>query len=44
MPNGGSIDRAQLVDRITGALKIPETAAQAALTELTDGLQVALRR
>ncbi|MEU7893755.1 hypothetical protein AB0B45_12905 [Nonomuraea sp. NPDC049152] len=33
--SGGTIDRAQLIGRITGALKIPDAAALAALTELT---------
>jgi DNA-binding MarR family transcriptional regulator len=32
---GGAVDRDQLVGRITGALKIDNAAAQAAITELT---------
>ena len=36
MTAGGSIDRAGLVARATGALKITEEAAQATLAELTD--------
>ena len=32
---GGAIDRDQLVGRLTGALKIDESAAQAAIAELT---------
>ncbi|MFI6335767.1 MarR family winged helix-turn-helix transcriptional regulator [Streptomyces sp. NPDC050535] len=34
--NGGTVERGWLVDRLTGALKIDESAADGTVTEMTD--------